>query len=149
MTNADRLCLTSDRITSILRSVWPYAPSAWLTSRKYQLPTSEQIRATVLESGVRDLERRDGSGECDFFALQMHAAIRRQSYLLYNDDAPWPVGQCLGTRMDFSPAPVHACNIVIRDDHRVLLIEPQTYQMIEVAGPIRPKDRNHVFFILM
>jgi hypothetical protein len=142
------MILTADEIEAILRGVWPGLREIWQGSTSWRPPGDALLRAAVLDSGVRELERRPVSGECDFFALQLHAAVRRATYLM--DGLPWAIGSCYGTRMDFAPfSRVHACNIVIREDRRVLLIEPQTYQMLVMAGPIGPDDPNHVFYVNM
>lgn len=141
--------IVSDKeIDHRLKTVWPELKAIWLTSREYWMPTLERVTCMIAAQPIRNLPYKPGKGECELFALALHAAIK--TAWLYDpiSESPIAFGEIRGMHIETSTDPIHVCNIAVTQQ-AVCLIEPQTYQYLKVVGPIYEDDPNFVFYVDM
>ena len=139
----------SEEVRAKLKALWPNLRHVWLFDQDYWLPFRADVEAALAESKVDRMRFLPSVADCDDFALQLHADIKRvRSFMAACGQipreqwAPWAFGETMGRRFAGSPR-VHAINICVTSES-VLLIEPQKDAIWE-AHP----ERDDPFFVKM
>ena len=79
----------------------------------------DEVLALAAQSGVKETPMRGEAFDCDDYALQLHAFVKRHASVL------WAFGEATGSRFKNIHEP-HTLNICWAEDG-VYLLEPQTY----------------------
>lgn len=126
------MMITANQIRSMFEETWPDLKEVWCFDQNYYLPEAKEVAQAVKESRV-NFEKKDGETfDCDDYALQLHAEIKRKRM-------GWAFGEAFGSRIRGWPS-YHMLNICCTVSG-VLLIEPQTDQM----WPPNPTADNILF----
>lgn len=111
---------TATQIRAMLREIWPDLKEIWCFDQNYQFPTGEDVARALKVSGV-NFEKQEGEVfDCDDYALQLHAEIKRKRM-------GWAFGEAFGSKIRGWPR-YHVLNICCTMSG-VLLIEPKTDEM--------------------
>jgi hypothetical protein len=121
--------------------------NVWPTDTKYLLPVLDEVVSAIERNSVKDLPYVSNIGECEEFALYLHAAIKKERHLNW-ENLPkeerynWAFGEAIGFRFDLLGSQNHTMNIVITSDFEVRVIEPRNngIQMADV-------DKFSAFFV--
>ena len=111
---------TSGQIRSMFKEIWPDLKEIWCFDQNYVLPEMDDVARAVKASGV-NFEKKDGETfDCDDYALQLHAEIKRNRQ-------GWAFGEAFASRIRGWPR-YHMLNVCCTMSS-VLLVEPQTDEM--------------------
>lgn len=138
----------AEDIEKRLKKVWPKIKDVWLTSHNYFLPSIEQLKKMVTDNSVKKYSFKHGKGECEFFSLVLHASIKTAWLSNNTSNETIAFGECMGLNVETSHDRVHKCNICITQE-KIILIEPQTNQLIYPSSEIKNGDPNFIFYITM
>jgi hypothetical protein len=123
---------TSKEIIAMLREDWPEIQINWLADARFVLPSIEEVEKLLPLSKVRNL-RFDGElADCDDYALELHAWVKRYRRGLSDSLPPgeryhWAFGEVLGTCFR-GVEQIHSINICVAEEG-IFFIEPQTYEV--------------------
>lgn len=141
--------ITSTEIRIKLKTLWPNLKYVWLVDTEYWCPSKAKIRQLLIEDKTDLLNFIPGLQDCDDFALQLHAAIKRArvwevgaNKVPREEWLPYVFGEILGYEfrgMQYN----HAINIVICKEG-VYLIEPQDDRMWEATS-----NNDRPYFVRM
>ena len=106
--------MTSRELRKRLYKKWP-SLRPWIFDRKYETISRLKLKQLLYENRIDKKKYVKDSFDCDDFALQLHAAIKRKGNYAF--------GEVHGTFRGNST--YHAVNICICK-HCIVLIEPQT-----------------------
>ena len=125
--------IKSEEIRGILKQTWPDLTDdrIWPRDPEYKTLTISKLEEIIKACSVKDqYEYIEGGFDCDDFALQFKAAVRRYQYdeEIRNTDetnmVSWAIAECLGMRFKGQDGN-HNPNLSITDQG-VIIIEPQT-----------------------
>jgi hypothetical protein len=132
--------ISSKELRKELKKVWPQIGFMWVPDYRLWKPTLEQLRWAIAVSKVDRAKFLDDINDCDDFALQLNADIKRMR--AYDGEAgkipkdqwhPWAFGEVFGTKFNgWSNA--HSANICMCREG-IYLIEPQTDEIWEAEPP--------------
>lgn len=109
--------MKSKEIRKRLEGVFPDLRVPWLRDTEYDLPSLDEVRAFVERSKVDEYHFSGEDFDCDDFALQLHAEVKREHH--------WAFGEAYGDRIK-GVEERHNLNVFVADDGKVYLLEPQT-----------------------
>jgi len=110
--------MKASEIKRILFKVFPKLEVPWCRDSDYGLPTIQQVKDFLEENDVNQYHFKEETFDCDDFALQLHAEVKRQYH--------WAFGECFGDKIK-GVEKLHNLNFFIAaDDRQGYLVEPQT-----------------------
>jgi len=109
-------------IIKSIRKMWPKIYLPWLPDSKYFITDINTVIESLMKSGVKDYENQGEVFDCDDFALQANAYIKRNER---SDGVPWAFGEALGDKYKGREM-IHTLNICYTTDG-FYFIEPQGY----------------------
>ena len=143
------MIVNTDYIRKELTNVWKDLKFIWLVDKQYIIPTLDELNKALKDSKVEQMKFMNSINDCDDFALQLHASVKRMRGKLAEDGKldpseqyPWAFGEVIG--MQFRGRSfLHSQNICICQDG-VYLVEPQ-----EDRTWIADSKNDTVFFVRM
>ena len=111
------MLITSKQIKKRLFRLFPELTVPWLRDEAYELPSLEQVKEFLKRSKVNEYHFVDEVFDCDDFALQLHAEVKREFH--------WAFGEAFGDRFN-GEEKLHNSNIFMADNYEIYLVEPQT-----------------------
>lgn len=123
--------ITSEQIRKVVRAVWPNIGFIWLADTIYLRPPIATIEGLLVASKVHDLKFNGELMDCDDYALQANAFVKRNRIEL-SDTLPMDENYHLAFGEAFGPMvrgleTPHTLNICVAEEG-VFLVEPQTYE---------------------
>lgn len=109
--------MESKVIKKKLLKVFPNLEVPWLRDKEYELPLLSDVEEFVKDSKVDEYHFIGEDFDCDDFALQLHAEVKRKHH--------WAFGEAFGDKINGIPI-LHNLNIFISSNGNVYLLEPQT-----------------------
>lgn len=105
-----------------LKKVFPNIEVPWLRDTRYDLPSVYDVKDFIEENQVDQHHFSGEEFDCDDFALQLHAEVKRKHH--------WAFGEAFADRIKGENI-LHNLNVFIADDEKVYLLEPQTDEIWE------------------
>ena len=137
------MSISSKKIRSRLKRLWPDLRNVWLTDPRYLATPSAIVDVLSLWEGeLRKYSFKKNISECEEFALFCHAYVKQHQIYNYNDKYNWAYGECMTSKL-LGREFVHSCNFYLTVSN-IYLVEPQTGAYWE-ADP----DLDTIFFIKM
>jgi hypothetical protein len=122
------------KVREMISVACPHARFIWLTDREYILPKLSEVKEMIADSKITHMTYIANIQECEEFALQLHAEIKRKRGAQAADGKipskewkSWAIGECFAIKVGNVRA-AHNLNIVACEEG-VFLIEPQTKQI--------------------
>ena len=84
------MLIASKQIKKRLFRLFPELTVPWLRDEAYELPSLEQVKEFLKRSKVNEYHFVDEIFDCDDFALQLHAEVKREFH--------WALGEAFGDR---------------------------------------------------
>jgi|GEM_PF-2057702 len=107
------MIITVSEIQKSLNRIWPDLEQIWCFDQEYIYPTIEEVAQFVTEKGRPEIKAENP--DCDDFALQLHAKVKRF--------ANWSFGEVFANKVQ-GMSKLHNLNICCCQDG-VFLIEPR------------------------
>lgn len=104
-------------IKKILNDIFPELAVPWLRDEEYDLPSMTAVQFFIKMDTTNEYRFIERDFDCDDFALQLHAAVKRQHH--------WAFGEAFGDRIKGEKV-LHNLNLFVADNEHVYLVEPQT-----------------------
>jgi len=104
-----------EEIQKSLNDIWPDLQQIWCFDQEYVYPTIEEVTQFVTESGIDISEIKAENPDCDDFALQLHAKVKRF--------VNWSFGEVFASKVQ-GWSKLHNLNICCCQDG-VFLIDPR------------------------
>lgn len=109
------MIITVEKIQKSLNEVWPDLEQIWCFDQEYICPTKEEVQQFIVENGIDISEIKAKNPDCDDFALQLHAKVKRF--------ANWSFGEVFANKVQ-GWSKLHNLNICCCQEG-VFLIEPR------------------------
>ena len=132
--------ISSKGLRAELKNKFPTISFMWVPDYNLWKPTLAEMKAAIKLSEVDRARFLDDINDCDDFALQLNADIKRMR--AFDGEAgkipkdqwyPWAFGEVFGTKFNGWPLG-HSANICLCQEG-IFLIEPQNDQIWLADGP--------------
>jgi len=124
------MLITSTKIKSKLRRIWPNLKWIWPTNPEWEVISEDWLNRIMERCSVRHMVTIPGIWECENYAHQWKANVETFQYELYQSgeyrpEWRWAVAECLGMQPGtFGGTMVHSLNLLVTDSG-ISLFEPQ------------------------
>jgi hypothetical protein len=123
------MIIKANKVRAELKDTIPKLSQIWLMDTVYESLSLSDLKAIVKARSVKGFKFIPDVWDCDNFALQLHARVRRLQYDLIKayprPERRYPWLFCEGVGLH-STQGVHAVNIALTSDAGIQYIEPQT-----------------------
>ena len=117
--------ISSRHIRSYLKGEWKWIRYIFLTDKKYHEVPLAVLDDFLEQDKTNALTYKKAVGECEEFALVLHAEFRKYQWLNLGLDHNYAFGECIATKL-MGRSYVHSLNCCFGEDGKFYLIEPQT-----------------------
>ena len=131
--------ITAKEVREMLTGLWPQLRHIWIFDRRLTLVPFSEIKDLLQNSAIRNEIFKEELFDCDDFALVTNAMVKLETAKL-KLKYPWAFGEAAMIQTDLI---IHNQNILITDDLRVKLYEPQTGEFFE------PGEGENLFYVRM
>ena len=132
--------ISQKELRNELKVIWPAIGFMWVPDYNLWKPSHQEMVDAIEKSTVNRAKFLDDINDCDDFALQLNADIKRlrafdaEAGKVPNDQwCPWAFGEVFGTMFKGWPG-AHSANICVCREG-IYLIEPQTDDIWPADGP--------------
>ena len=142
---------TSQQIRERLQKQWSDLEYIWLWDNTYWKPLLHQAEKLLKSSRVSEMKFIPQFNDCDNFALQWLAEVRRKRYFAHQENNlppeqifPVSIGFCFGNEFR-GMAKLHAANIMVAKDDKIYIIDttPMENRIWEAS------DKDNILFVFM
>ena len=131
--------ITAKEVREMLMDLWPQLRHIWIFDRRLTLIPFLKAKEILDESTIRNEIFKNEVFDCDDFALVTNAMVKLETAKL-KLKYPWAFGEAAMIQTDLT---IHNQNILITEDLRVKLYEPQTGEFFE------PGEGENLFYVRM
>ena len=143
--------LKSKDIRERLAAIWPALEYVWLWDTAYWTPSAEVVQMALDKSNVPTMEFISEFHDCDDFAVQFMAEVRRKRYFQWKEGNlpvetkyPLTIGFCFGD-MFRGISKTHAANICLCDEGVYILDATPGEKRMWLAD----KENDNLIFVFI
>ena len=121
--------ITAIELRTEVKKIWPNLEEIWTFDSEYWCPMVKELNDAIAASKIKYMEYIPEINDCDDYALQLHAEIKRMRSLLAqggsipdNEQVSWAFGECAGT-MFRGISIYHMLNICYCEEGGIILID--------------------------